>query len=259
MPFTFSHPAASAPLARYGFNLSALVVGSLTPDLLYFFLIIPDYKYGHTLPGMFFFCFPAGLAVLWLFHAVVKRPLISLLPAGMQKRLYPYLGDFAFGPPRRFLQISASLMVGVLTHLAWDSFTHHDAWLVQQVPFLSKNILTLMGSPIKLYTILQYGSSLFGALLLGWWIAKWYRRAPVYPYPTGIQLPPPTKRRYILALALTNCIPTLLFGAANLALLVDVETFRLFVNRIAIVNLSILFTEIFIFSLLWQVKIARAN
>jgi hypothetical protein len=259
MPFTFSHPAASAPLARYGFNLSALIIGSLAPDFLYFFLIIPDYKYGHTLPGVFLFCFPAGLAALWLFHAIVKRPLASLLPVGMQKRLYPYLGDFTFGPPRRFLQISASLMAGTLTHLVWDSFTHQDAWLVQQVPFLSKNILTLMGSPVKLYTILQYGSSLLGALLLGWWIIKWFRRAPVYPYTAGIQLPPSAKRRYILALGLINCLPTLLFGAANLALLADIETFRLFLNRIAIVNLSILFTEIFIFSLFWQIKIARAD
>ncbi len=36
MPWTVSHPAAAAPFARWGLVLSALVVGSMAPDFVYF-------------------------------------------------------------------------------------------------------------------------------------------------------------------------------------------------------------------------------
>ena len=36
MPFTGSHPAVVLPLLRIGMPASALVIGSLTPDLPYY-------------------------------------------------------------------------------------------------------------------------------------------------------------------------------------------------------------------------------
>lgn len=36
MPFTGSHPAAVLPLLRWGLIPSALVIGSMSPDLGYF-------------------------------------------------------------------------------------------------------------------------------------------------------------------------------------------------------------------------------
>ncbi len=64
MPFTLAHPAAAAPLRRFGLVLSALVVGSMAPDFPYFLPGLPQDKFGHTLAGVFWFCVPAGLAVL---------------------------------------------------------------------------------------------------------------------------------------------------------------------------------------------------
>src|SRR5882757_2416325 len=102
MPFTLSHPAAVIPIRRYGI-LSALVVGSLAPDILYFIpRVHHSGAYGHTLPGLFFFCLPLGLAALWLFHTFLKRPLISLFPASHQMRLLPAAEGFSFFPLGRF-------------------------------------------------------------------------------------------------------------------------------------------------------------
>src|SRR5437899_2378733 len=97
MPFTLSHPAAVIPVRKYGV-LSALVVGSLAPDIFYFIPRVRQIGYGHTLPGLFFFCLPLGLAVLCLFHIFLKRPLISLFPASHQLRLLPIAKEFSFFP-----------------------------------------------------------------------------------------------------------------------------------------------------------------
>jgi Domain of unknown function (DUF4184) len=64
MPFTFAHPAIAVPLLRplgcYGV-LSALVIGSLAPDLAYVLpLSVPRHK-SHSLTGLLWFCLPVGL------------------------------------------------------------------------------------------------------------------------------------------------------------------------------------------------------
>ena len=51
MPFTGSHPAAVLPLMRWGLMPSALVIGSMVPDLPYF-LPVPDLGNTHSLIGL---------------------------------------------------------------------------------------------------------------------------------------------------------------------------------------------------------------
>ena len=70
------------------------------------------------------FTLPASLFALWVFHAAIKRPVVTLLPSGMQQRLRGQLGDFNFGGPARFMAILFSLVLGIATHVVWDAFTH---------------------------------------------------------------------------------------------------------------------------------------
>src|SRR5437762_1241430 len=137
MPFTLSHPAAAVPLARLGLPLSALVVGSMAPDFPYFLNVAKHSHYGHTLPGIFCFCVPAGLVALWLFHRVLKLPLLSLLPTAHQARLCAAATAFRFGPARNFALILLGLLIGTLTHVAWDSVTHEHGWTVRHLPILT--------------------------------------------------------------------------------------------------------------------------
>src|SRR2546421_4037993 len=117
MPFTLSHPAAVIPLRRWGV-FSALVIGSMMPDTVYFLPFFSEHdRYGHTLPGIFFYCLPAGVALLWLFHTLLKKPLISLFPRAQQGALLAASPDFRFTPLSRFALIVWSLLLGALTHI----------------------------------------------------------------------------------------------------------------------------------------------
>src|SRR5262245_10756644 len=118
MPFTFAHPAAVVPIHRAMrglMPLSPLVVGSMIPDVSYALPHDPLYR------NSFLIGFPAGIAALWLFHHVVKRPAIRLMPLPMRVRLAPYAGSFSMFSPRRLLWISLGLAIGIFTHAAWDS------------------------------------------------------------------------------------------------------------------------------------------
>lgn len=177
MPFTPAHAAAAFPFRRSRLVLSALIVGTMAPDLEYFLRLAPGQPYGHTLPGVFLLTLPLALVTLWLFHAFVKAPFIELLPTGLECRLVPYTGKFHFGGAARFGLIVVSVLIGTLTHLAWDSFTHTNTWLVRDWPVLRHPIHVTFLGDWPLYKLLQHGSTLLGLTVLALWIAAWYRSA----------------------------------------------------------------------------------
>src|SRR5581483_5273727 len=127
---------AVLPLRRTKLVFSALVIGSMTPDFPYFVTLADEIRWGHSWKGVFLFCLPAGLAVLWLFHAVVKRPLVSLAPEFVRKRVAEDDLAFRFGPLPRFALILGSLLLGTLTHILWDGFTHQQGLFVKHWPAL---------------------------------------------------------------------------------------------------------------------------
>ncbi|QHJ06197.1 DUF4184 family protein [Hymenobacter busanensis] len=182
MPFTFCHPAAVLPLRQLlpRLPLSALVVGSMSPDFIYFLRLVPDGDIGHTLAGLFTFCLPTSLAVLWLWHRVVKEAAAAVLPAPLRVRLWPPARQpFAFGPASRFLGIGGAILVGALTHIVWDGFTHADGWAVRHLPLLQGAVPFLGFGSMPISKLAQHLSSLAGGLLLLWWFRKWLRTAPV--------------------------------------------------------------------------------
>ncbi|GAB2939852.1 hypothetical protein GCM10027048_00070 [Hymenobacter coalescens] len=191
MPFTLCHPAAVVPLARpLGLPLSALWIGSLAPDLIYFVQLQATGNIGHTLPGLFTFCLPAGLLVLWLWHRVVKAPAAALLPAWAGRRAAQAANQpFAFGPGRRFGAVVAALLLGALTHDAWDAFTHLDGWVVQHWPLLQREVPFPVFGSMPLCKVGQLASTAGGGVLLAWWAWRWLRRQPA-----GATAPPLRRR-----------------------------------------------------------------
>lgn len=178
MPFTLAHPAAILPLKKYvdrGYLIfSALFVGSLMPDMGYLWPGPESQIFTHTLPGVVTFSLPAGLMVLWIFHNLLKQPLLSLLPASHRQCLLLHSGPFSFQPWRRLLLISLSLLVGALTHIAWDGFTHGQGWGVQRFPFFYETLFTFFGLRVKVYYLVKHGSSTIGLSLLGYWYWQWF-------------------------------------------------------------------------------------
>lgn len=200
MPFTVSHAAAVLPLRRLNLVWSAFIVGSMAPDFPYIIGNTYFRDLGHQYPGLIEFTIPASLVALWLFHAIIKRPIIQLLPAGVQERLRDQTGDFRFLPARRFLAILGSIMLGIASHLVWDSFTHAYSWPWRHFAFLqSWMVVPIVNHRMPMFGVLQYGSTIVGMLALAIWVWLWYRRSPVSAEPA----PRPRPKSYFgLAVAM---------------------------------------------------------
>ena len=176
VPFTLSHAAAALPLRRLRLVPSALVVGTFAPDFEYFLRSTPHGGFPHTLKGVFVFDLPMALLALWAFHALVKAPLVALLPEAVQRRLTAQLARFRFLGGSRLALIVVSILLGIATHLLWDSFTHRDTWPYRHVPLLSQLVTLPVLGPVPYFKLLQHISTVVGLAILGVWLLRWFER-----------------------------------------------------------------------------------
>ncbi len=194
MPLTISHPAA-AWLFRRRLPLDALVIGTMAPDFEYILRLRVYGRFGHTPLGLLLFCLPVGLAACLVFRAVVRPALVRHLPAGMRPA----------APRSGWLAVAVAVLVGAVTHVAWDSFTHGSADLMVDSPLLRHTI----AGRVPVYTVLQHLSTLFGAVVLALWVRAWVRRHP----PEARRYPPGAR-----AAAVRVAAAILAFGAVAAAL-----------------------------------------
>jgi hypothetical protein len=198
MPFTLAHPAAVLPLRRIpALQTVPLVVGSVIPDL-------PDFLPGriarwmvmtHTRAGSVLTDLPLGmLALLMIF--VLRRPLTELLGSRARRLVLTPLERFG-RRPESWLLAPFSVLVGVWTHLLWDSFTHSSGWMVRHVALLRAPV-TIGWYTGELCHILQYVSSVLGVAVLWIWTV---RHAPEVPRGTERRLD-----RVLLALVLAAAV-----------------------------------------------------
>jgi membrane-bound metal-dependent hydrolase YbcI (DUF457 family) len=204
MPFTLAHPAAAVPLRRVlgrSAVLSALIIGSLTPDFAYFLPGNVDLMQArggtHSLPGLFWFCLPVGLLMFWVFHAVVKPGLLLLMPERIRARLVPIANGGSSLSRSSFWAVLLSLGVGALTHPVWDGFTHYGGPAMQLWPMLGTTVAHVFGQTVRVYNVLQHTSTLLGLSLLCWWTVRWYRTASV----SGSEGPRLPERTRVLVVA----------------------------------------------------------
>jgi len=202
VPFPLAHPAAILPLRRWCpayLDFSALVTGSLTPDLA---SSIDDWEYfSHTIPGSFLFCLPVGLVTLWIFQRV-RAPLVATFPNPHRDALLPLCG----GAPASLFRVIISLLLGSWLHIAWDLFTHDYSWLVRRFAVFSAPVA---GMPLN--HVLWLVSSLAG---VGFLLAMY--RSLLHKRSSDLGTAAPPDRR---AYALWSGILLIPFaGAAPLAL-----------------------------------------
>lgn len=173
MPFTLSHPAAVLPLARRPLVPSALVAGSVAPDVFWFVPRLPGVGLTrtHELTSVLWLDPLIALVLLAAFHVVLKRPLLALAPRPLAERLPRHFGW------RRPGWIGLSLVLGAATHVGWDAFTHeHDGFAFLRTPLVTG---------VDVGRLIQLVSTIAGAAVLGWWLVRWYRGAPTTPAPPG--------------------------------------------------------------------------
>jgi hypothetical protein len=182
MPFTVSHAAAVLPLhrwSRHALPLTALMVGSMAPDFGYVFSYQASRAVTHSVPGLFIFCWPAGLLV-WLFYvAFLEKTTITLLP----DRWHTRFAHTEAITPSLVLRASIAIVLGAVTHLLWDACTHRDTLVMKTFPVLMGPTPGLAWLPV--YHLLHFLSSIAGLLILGIWLRHLHRqpaRARIRPF-----------------------------------------------------------------------------
>jgi hypothetical protein len=164
MPFTIAHPAIILPLRKRGSILSTtgLIIGSMIPDLEYFIQMREVENLGHQWYGIFLFDMPMAILLAFLFHNLLRDPLLLNLPNAYKKRFIHNIEfDWNTNIKNNKGPFLISTFIGVISHLMWDSFTHHDGFIVESISALSKNIIILEYS-VPIYFLLQIVFSLLG-------------------------------------------------------------------------------------------------
>jgi hypothetical protein len=239
MPFTLAHSAAALPFRKLRVVPSAIVIGTFAPDFEYFLRLGPHGHFGHTLTGAVVFTFPIALAVLWMFHAFVKRPVAALLPDGLRSRLAGHLSKFEFFGPARFLWIVVSILLGIATHLVWDSFTHANTWPYHHWPRLHETVRFPAVGPVAYYKILQHGSTVVGTLIVFAWLVRWYRESK--PQTTAsAKLPVPKSWLAILAVViLVACAGGLIRATAGRGFSTSATTPKRFIGELVVTAIAL--------------------
>lgn len=248
MPFTVSHAAAVLPFRKLNLVWSAFIIGSMAPDFPYVVGNAAHRGFGHRYPGLLEFTIPASLIALWMFHNIIKCPVAGLLPSGMQQRLRGQMGAFPFGGFRRFTAILASILLGIATHLIWDSFTHDDTWVLDHVRWLRGWVYVPFVGYMPIHSALQYGSSILGLLALAVWVWLWYVKTPVAD--TATQSRP--KSRFTLALAMLVLAGVV--GLIRALLVVGMPAFRSnahsFLLIFSVTSLALAFWQLLLYCVL---------
>jgi Domain of unknown function (DUF4184) len=171
MPFTGSHVAAVLPFLRWGLPPSALVIGSMAPDAPYYLPVPVDGGGSHTLPGVVGADLLLGLAVFVVWHSLVGPAVAALAPPAVRRRLTGFAPGLRVAP-RYLVAVVVALLLGSLTHVVWDSFTHVHGWVTERVPLLRADL-----GPLPVYRWAQYLSGIVGGLAIAGWSARRWRRA----------------------------------------------------------------------------------
>ncbi|CAH0241073.1 DUF4184 family protein [Microbacterium foliorum] len=183
MPFTPSHAVVALPFVRTPLVPAAIAIGAMTPDLPLFLRGVGlRYSFTHTFENVLWTALVAF--VLFLLWRVLLRPAVGeLSPLPLARRLpaeWQQTGITAarsavgVGEPRRAYPVllAVSLILGVLSHIVWDLFTHEGRWGVEILPALGT-----MWGPLTGFKWLQHGSSAAGLLILGVWAWRRLRDA----------------------------------------------------------------------------------
>jgi len=170
MPFTLAHPAAVMPLRRLKYlPMPALVIGSMAPDIKYYFPERFELALGdtHTLYGSVVRDIPMGMAMI-VIVLLLRGPLTALMTERARWVSLREAEQFTSRPLNWLLALPA-LLIGAWTHILWDCFTHPGTWLSSRVDALSATV-----NVFGIYTgavshVLQYATSLVGLAVIGYW------------------------------------------------------------------------------------------
>ncbi len=174
-----SHQAPVLPLKRWKpawFSGLALVLGSIAPDLVFIFrLDETGSPASHTFPGQILITMPFVVVLHTLATALVLPWLLPRLPDGAPFHFHSLARCRPASDLLGLAKVALSGLIGGLTHVAIDGFTHgdHSGWALPLLPVLGTSLPGPFG-PLPLYDALQIGLTIgLGA----WALVAWDRMA----------------------------------------------------------------------------------
>lgn len=172
MPFTPAHPAWLYPfrhLHKWKMSWTALLIGSMVPDLEYFIWLSPGAYNSHSLQGIFIFNLPMTFILSFLWHHTLSAALLPRLYFLHSKVRIEKYDDFAFWIKKNLPVFLFSALIGICSHLLWDSFCHANGFMVHKIPFLLA-FTEIGGSSIRNCYIVWYLSTLVGMIIMFKWL-----------------------------------------------------------------------------------------
>jgi hypothetical protein len=177
MPYTISHTALVLPIARLLARwhvLAAVLIGSMVPD----FGVLSPWRLErvetHSFAALFSFCLPVGLLTYWVFQFLIKPAMAEILPDGPYSRWQAYAAPEPVRSLRQWLLAACGILLGALSHLIVDGFTHDGGRGVRLFPALDEPLFDVGHRHIMATRLMQDGGSLVGLIvvfvivLLGW-------------------------------------------------------------------------------------------
>ena len=167
MPFTPAHPLILYPLrflpVKY-FSVTALIIGSIVPDMEYFLKLNAAAVFSHSVKGIFLFNLPVTILIAWLWHSGVKNALIYI---PLLKDKYYRIQDVSFrklftSAPAVFL---ISALIGITSHIVLDGFTHPRGYFARRSPFLL-DFVSVAGMKLRMCYLLWYIASIAGTAIV---------------------------------------------------------------------------------------------
>jgi hypothetical protein len=215
---------------------SALVIGSIVPDLWYF-VPLASREESHGLAGLFWFCLPLGLVAYALFHLLLKHPLLALLPRALSCRVGSFTSPALPAVP--WHTVIVSLLAGALTHIVWDALTHSNDHASHG------------------HNWPQHVSTAFGSVVLAWWIWRKLRRAPVTEVTVGLS----TFARTCTVAALVAAMALSVWSSLDIAQLpaTDFDAARGLLKTAAIAALEGLSLGALAYCVFWRFRAKRIS
>ncbi|HUQ63913.1 MAG TPA: DUF4184 family protein [Acidimicrobiales bacterium] len=166
MPFTYaSHQAPVLAIKmRWPATVdgTAMVLGSMAPDWAYALNGTALAFDAHSISGVVAFCVPVAV----LASLVLRRVSPALFANLPSPRWLPLRELRALSQRHPPLMVTAmSALVGALTHVAWDLFTHNGRWGPQHIAWLRSTAVTLLNHTLSWASVLQYAGHILGAVL----------------------------------------------------------------------------------------------
>ena len=126
-------------------------------------------EYSHTITGTLWFNLPLGILLCFLFHSIIKKPLIENSPYFVQSRVIELkkLNWIAYFV-ENWAVVCMSIVIGAYSHIFWDNFTHSNSYFTDYFSLNRK----ILHPKISIFKLLQHLSTVSGGIIILWYFIK---------------------------------------------------------------------------------------